>query len=79
MILSFEEIQEKYISVYEEILTVNQVQQKLFEVLKHIDKSKVNELEDADLEALLNEIINGGYMILNLEGLLTNSSGYRVL
>lgn len=80
MILSFEEIQEKYISVYEEILIDNEVQQKLFEVFGNtFDKSKVNELEDADLEALLNEIINGGYMILNLEGLFTIVQDYRVL
>lgn len=80
MILSFEEIQEKYIGIYEEILIDNKVQQKLFEVFGNaFDKDKFNELGDADLEALLTEIINGGYMIINLEGVFTIVQDYRIL
>jgi hypothetical protein len=80
MILSFEEIQEKYIGVYEEILIDNEVQQKLFEFFGDtFDKDRVSELEDADLKSLLQEIIDGGYMVVNAEGLFTIVQDYRVL
>jgi hypothetical protein len=80
MILSFEEIQEKYIGIYEEILIDSETQEKLFEVFGNtFEKDKLNELGDDDLKTLLTEIINGGYMIINLEGLFTIVQDYRVL
>lgn len=80
MILSFEEIQEKYIEIYEEVLIDNKIQEKLFEVFENtFDKSKIDKIGETDLEALLTDIIDGGYMIINLDGLFTIVQDYSSL
>lgn len=80
MFLSFEEIQEKYIGKYEEVLIENEIQEKLLEVFgNEFDENKIDKIGETDLEALLREIINGGYMIINLEGLFTIIQDYRIL
>ncbi|MDQ2086065.1 DUF3298 domain-containing protein [Herbivorax sp. ANBcel31] len=80
MILSFEEIQDKYIGIYEEMLIDNEIQQKLFDAFGNkFNREKVEKINDVNLVSLLTEIIDGGYMIINLEGLFTVVKDYSVL
>ncbi|TYQ14833.1 UNVERIFIED_CONTAM: uncharacterized protein DUF4163 [Acetivibrio alkalicellulosi] len=80
LVLSLEEIQENYIGLYEEILIDNNIQKELERVFKdNFNEKKINEISDGELAELLWEIINGGYMIVNLDGLLTPLLDYTVL
>ncbi|MFZ5989321.1 MAG: DUF3298 domain-containing protein [Bacillota bacterium] len=69
MILSFEEIQEGFIGKYEEELLKDDIQNKLIDAFEYnFDEKRLDDISDQTLKSFIKEIIDGGYMILNVEG-----------
>lgn len=80
LILSFEEIQKKFLSIYEESLFKDEIQMKLVDTFEYnFDGNRIGEINDKDLVMLLKEIINGGYIITNVEGSFMPVQDYTVL
>lgn len=80
MILSFEEIQSKYLNIYEESLQNTNVQSQLFNTFEfNFDQEKVDNIKDEKVKTLVKEILDGGYIIICQEGSFTPIQNYQVL
>ncbi|NLD48464.1 MAG: hypothetical protein GX660_14960 [Clostridiaceae bacterium] len=80
LVLGLEEIQEKYISIYEESLSAESMQKELIDVFDYnFDPEKISEIKSEELRSLVREILDGGYMIINIDGLYMLSYDYTRL
>ena len=80
MILSFEEIQSRYLAIYEESLQKDNVRSELLMNFEYnFDSEQVDKIKDATVKSLVNEILKGGYIIICEEGTFTPIQNYQVL
>lgn len=80
MILSFEEIQARYLSIYTDKLSEEKVQSELFKTFEYnFDQNRINDIKDEKVKALVKEIIDGGYSILSDEGSFIPIQNYQIL
>lgn len=80
IILSFEEIQSRYLDIYEERLRTGNVQRELFKTFEYnFDQKKVDNIQDEEVKSLVKEILEGGYSIICEEGSYTLIQNYQVL
>jgi len=80
MILSFEEIQSRYLEIYEESLQDEVIQNELLKTFEYnFDQEKVDEIKDERVKSLVKEILNGGYIIICEEGSFIPIQNYQVL
>ncbi len=80
IILSFEEIQSRYLYIYEERLGKENVQRELFKTFEYnFDQKKVDNIRDEKVKSLVKEILEGGYSIICEEGSYTLIQNYQVL
>lgn len=80
MILSFEEIQSKYLKVYEASLLDDAIQNELFKTFEYnFEQDKVDKIKDKRVKSLVKEILDGGYTIICEEGSFIPIPNYRVL
>jgi len=80
MILSFEEIQSRYLTIYEESLQDEVVREELFKTFEYnFDQKKVDKIKDEKVKSLVKEILDGGYIIMCEEGSFIPVQNYQVL
>ncbi|NLL06802.1 MAG: DUF4163 domain-containing protein [Clostridiaceae bacterium] len=80
MILSFEEIQSRYLGIYEEKLASEDVQKELINTFGYIfDQKKIDNIKDEEVKRLVKEILDGGYSIIYEESSYTLIQNYQVL
>ncbi|WP_010681328.1 DUF3298 and DUF4163 domain-containing protein [Acetivibrio cellulolyticus] len=80
MILSFEEIQSRYLSIYEDSLMEESVQSELSKTFEYnFDRNKIGDIKDEKVRSLVKEILDGGYSIVSDEGSYTPIQNYQVL
>lgn len=70
MLRKFEAYQKSYEENYMNVIFEGDIQQKLNQVLGYdFEKSDVDKIEDPEIKALLTEVFDGGYQLVNLEGM----------
>jgi len=80
MVLTFEEIQSRYLGIYEESLQNGNVQDQLFNTFEYnFDRTGVDKIKDGKVKELVKEILGGGYTIICEEGTFTPIQNYQVL
>lgn len=80
MILSFEEIQARYLSIYTDKLSEEKVQSQLFKTFEYnFDQNRPGDIKDEKVRALVKEIIDGGYSIICDEGSFIPIQNYQML
>lgn len=80
MILSFEEIQSRYLGIYEDSLIDESVQSELFKTFEYnFDQNRIDDVKNEKVRSLVKEILGGGYSIICEEGSFTLIQNYQVL
>ncbi len=80
MILNFEEIQARFLDIYEESLMEEGIQSELIKVFEYnFDQNRVEDIKDEKARSLVREILDGGYSIICVEGSFIPVQNYQVL
>lgn len=80
MILTFEEIQTRYLEIYEESLIEEGIQNELINVFEYnFDENRIDDIKNEKARSLVREILNGGYSIICVEGSFVPVQNYQVL
>ncbi|OPZ90280.1 MAG: hypothetical protein BWY74_02382 [Firmicutes bacterium ADurb.Bin419] len=80
MILNFEEIQTRYLDIYEDSLMIESIQSELLKTFEYnFDQNRVEAIKDEEARSLVREILGGGYSIICVEGSFIPVQNYQVL